>query len=135
MRNSDYLIAWPNLAISSAVAPPWTLSHRAPEGRDQPTVASTASATSTSALFTYLPALSTSDSSSPYTVIAYLRPLTFPSGLSTTSFPPLSAAKTTFIYASSSKSPDDTAENASLSQHDQVSNQFYLDKSPSDNSY
>lgn len=128
MGNSDYLITWPNLSknVTAASSSPWTLSHRAAFGMKQPVVASTDAASSSAALFSYLPELSTTDPASPFTVITYLRPLFFASGLSASTFQPLQPIPTDFIYASGSKSPGNSAESTSFSYHDQVS-------APSDN--
>lgn len=90
-----------------------------------PTVASTAATTSTNNFFTYLPALSSTDAASPFTVVSYLRLLTMPADYpSTSSFKSISRAKTSFIYASSTFQPQNVAENAILTQHDQVSFSF-----------
>lgn len=131
MGNSDYLITWPNLSknVTAASSSPWTLSHRAAFGMKQPVVASTDAASSSAALFSYLPELSTTDPASPFTVITYLRPLFFASGLSASTFQPLQPIPTDFIYASGSKSPGNSAESTSFSYHDQAHATILLDLS------
>lgn len=115
MQNADILVAWPTAAG-------WTLSHRqSPSGENMPVVASTVAATSTSAFYTYLPELSTIDAASSFTAVTYLRFLAAPADYpSTSTFTSLTKASTRFIYASSSIKPDGDAEDAVLTQHNQV---------------
>lgn len=117
MSNADYLLAWPNVASTST---PWTLSHRDASGEVEPLVASTAAATSTSAFYTIIPSLS-SDGTSSYTAVTFLRLLTIPSTYPSNSTRlSLSRSMTSFIYASCSVNPQSTAETATLKQYDQV---------------
>lgn len=123
MANADFLITWPNPATATGPSStPWTISHRqSPGGENQPVIASTAATTSTNNFFTYLPALSSTDPASPYTVVSYLRLLSMPADYPTTSsFKSITRGKNSFIYASSTFQPQNAAENAILTQHDQV---------------
>ncbi|KAL8276339.1 hypothetical protein RQP46_011264 [Phenoliferia psychrophenolica] len=95
-----------------------------------PVLASTVAATSTNSFYTFLPAISTSDASSSYTVVSYLRLLAMPSGYVTTSaMKTIARGPQSFIYASSTIKPDSTAENAVLTQHNQAHSSFSLDLS------
>lgn len=125
MVNADFLIAWPNAATATGPASvPWTITHRqSPNGEQQPLLAGPKnSATSTTKFFTYLPALSSTDLALPYTVVSYLRLLTMPADYpSSSTFKSIAREKTSFIYASSTFQPQNVAEDATLTQHDQVS--------------
>lgn len=120
MVNSDFLVTWPNpLPLSGTPPPAWTISHRqSPAGESEPT-----SLTNTDQFFTFLPALSsTQTSTDSYTVVSYVRLLAPPSTYMTSSnFKTLSRAKTSFIFASSTVQPQNPAVTATLTQHDQVS--------------
>ncbi|GAA5905993.1 hypothetical protein JCM8208_006310 [Rhodotorula glutinis] len=130
MSNADYLIVWPTVSGSSVS---WTLSHRLPNGaHGTPKLASTDASTSTTAFYTVVPELTTSDASSPYSVVAYVRQRdpgsSYPtaSGVTTAA---LQAASTEFIYASSSRKPTSTAEDADLDEHNQPKGTTKLDLS------
>ncbi|KAK4703774.1 hypothetical protein P7C70_g2437, partial [Phenoliferia sp. Uapishka_3] len=130
MANADFLVTWPNVATGVSTTTPWTLSHRNSPGEVMPVVASTASATETPAFFTFLPALSTSDAGSSFTVVSYIRLLSMPSGYPTTaSANAITRGSMNFIYASSTVKPDNNAENAQLTQHDQSHAKTSLDLS------
>lgn len=86
-----------------------------------PVAASSVEATSTSAFYTFLPELSTSDAASSFTAVSFLRLLAAPADYpSTSTFTSLTKASTRFIYASSSVKPDGEAEDAVITQHNQV---------------
>jgi len=121
MSNADYLIVWPTVSGSSVS---WTLSHRLPDGsHGTPQLASTDASTSTTAFYTIVPELTTSDASSPYSAVAYVRQRdpgsSYPTASGVTAAA-LGAASTEFIYASSSRKPSGTAEDANLAEHNQV---------------
>lgn len=124
MGNADFLIAWPNPATATGPASvPWTITHRqSPNGEQQPLVSGPVnSATSTTRFYTYLPALSSTDLTLPYTVVSYLRLLTMPANYpSSSTFKNIARERTSFIYASSTKQPQNVAEDATITQHDQV---------------
>lgn len=106
-----------------SAATPWTISHRSsPGGEDQPVVAASAPATSTSTFYTFLPELST-DASASYTAVSFLRLLEPPSSYpSKSSYKSLNRnGRNCFIYASSTVSPRSSDEGADLAQHNQVS--------------
>ncbi|GAA5986814.1 hypothetical protein JCM10908_000908 [Rhodotorula pacifica] len=120
MGNADYIIAWPDVSGSSAN---WTLSHRVPghSSHDMPMLASSSAGTDTQSYYQLVPELSTSDPSSRYGAVAFLRVLkpgsSYPSksGVQTS----LASADTQFIYASGSKNPGSSSDGASFAQHDQ----------------
>lgn len=122
MGNADYIVAWPDVSGSSAN---WTLSHRVPahSAHDMPELASSTAGSDTQAYFQLVPNLTTTDPSSPYGAVAFLRPLqpdsNYPtkSGVKTT----LQSPQTSFIYASGSQNPGSASPGASFAQHDQVS--------------
>ncbi|GAA5855551.1 hypothetical protein JCM9279_005117 [Rhodotorula babjevae] len=130
MSNADYLIVWPTVSGSSVS---WTLSHRLPDGsHGTPQLASTDASTSTTAFYTIVPELTTSDASSPYSVVAYVRQRdpgsSYPTASGVTAAT-LDAASTEFIYASSSRKPSGTAEDADLAEHNQPKGTTKLDLS------
>ena len=122
MANADFLVTWPNLATGASPSSPFTLSHRNTPGEIMPVVASSASATSTDVFYTLLPALSTPDAGASYTVVSYLRLLAMPADYVTTSaMKTIARGPQNFIYASCSVKPASAAQDAVLTQHDQVS--------------
>lgn len=126
MPNADFLVTWPNLETAGASSA-WTLSHRDTPAQVMPVAASTSSGTTTSDFFTYLPALSTTDGTSPFTLVSYLRPLSFPSNyVSTAVTTSITRGVNSFIYASSTVKPANTAETATLTQHDQVRQRLFV---------
>ncbi|KAI5478611.1 hypothetical protein MNV49_004753 [Pseudohyphozyma bogoriensis] len=132
MANADFLVTWPNpnLATNTAPSTAWTLSHRKTTGQEaMPQVASGDPASSTAALFTFLPDLSTTDASSTFTAVTYLRLLEFPSSLSSTTFKSLQRQQTGFIYASSTVQPSSISESSSITQHNQAHAAISLDLS------
>ncbi|KAK4704881.1 hypothetical protein P7C70_g1329, partial [Phenoliferia sp. Uapishka_3] len=130
MANADFLVTWPGLSSSPSTTPPWTLSHRRSSGEVMPTVASTSNATGTSSFFTFLPALSTSDPTSAFTAVSYIRLLTMPSNYPTTATAnAITRGPTSFIYASSTVAPTGKAEDAVLTQHNQAHSTTSLDLS------
>ncbi|GAA6058663.1 hypothetical protein JCM10212_004074 [Sporobolomyces blumeae] len=130
MSNADYLIAWPTVSGSSVS---WTLSHRIPGGgsHDQPKMASSASATDTSAFYTPVTALTTTTTGAPYTTVAWLRALQVPSDYPTSSSVSNANVDRTqslkMIYASASKDPSSTSQNANVAQHNNAFGSFSLD--------
>ncbi|TNY20468.1 hypothetical protein DMC30DRAFT_439181 [Rhodotorula diobovata] len=121
MSNADYLLAWPTVSGSSVS---WTLSHRLPNGaHGQPQLASSDAATSTSTFYTLVPELTTSDASSPFSAVAYVRArdpgASYPTASGVTSAA-IQDAATSIIYASSSRAPSGTGEDANLSEHNQA---------------
>ncbi|KAK4704883.1 hypothetical protein P7C70_g1328, partial [Phenoliferia sp. Uapishka_3] len=127
MANADFLVAWPT-SDSSDIK--WTLSHRQSTGEVMPTVASNVSATETTEFFTLVPTLSTTDHTSHYTVVTYLRLLNMPSDYPTTAKANAIARDSNdFIFASSTVKPTGNAENAVLTQHDQAHAKTSLDLS------
>ncbi|BGP54871.1 hypothetical protein JCM8202_003380 [Rhodotorula sphaerocarpa] len=120
MGNADYIVAWPDVSGSSAN---WTLSHRVPahSAHDMPELASSTAGSDTQAYFQLVPNLTTTDPSSPYGAVAFLRPLqpdsNYPikSGVKTS----LQSPQTSFIYASGSQNPGSASPSASFAQHDQ----------------
>jgi hypothetical protein len=127
MGDADFLISWPTINSTSFA---WTLSHRSPNtvaarGEGQPVLASTDAATNTATFYTLVPELSTTDRTSPFTSVAYVRALdpgtSYPAPAGAT-VKLNTAGQDSFIYASASSSlnPQDLSENAKLSQHDNV---------------
>lgn len=125
MADADFLLAWPTISGSSVN---WTLSHRLPntnaqEGHGLPSVASEDPSTSTTAFYTLVPELTTTDASSPYSAVAWTRARSpgssYPtaSGVATTE---LGDAQTSFIYGSSSENPGSADETAPVQRHNQV---------------
>lgn len=127
MRDADFLLTWPTI---NSTAFSWTLSHRSPNtvaaaGEGQPMVASTDSSTGTAAFYTLVPELTTSDRTSPFSSVAWVRALdpgaTYPTpeGVTATL---LTTGSASFIYASATAfaNPQDSAEGARLLQHDNV---------------
>lgn len=89
-----------------------------------PVLASSSADTSTSAFYTLVPALTTSDSSSPFSTVAFTRLVdpgsTYPTAQGVTSGA-LGNGTVDLIYASSSRNPGTADEGqASFSEHDQV---------------
>ncbi|GAA5925953.1 hypothetical protein JCM3775_005160 [Rhodotorula graminis] len=130
MADADFLIVWPTVSGSSVS---WTLSHRLPDGsHGMPQLASTDAATATTAFYTVVPELTTSDASSPYSAVAYVRQRdpgsSYPTASGATAAA-LGAASTEFIYASSSRKPSTTAEDADLAEHNQAKGTTKLDLS------
>lgn len=120
MTNADMLVAW--MAPTPSPIAPWVLSHREATGPTMPKVSSTAPDTMTTSFYTFLPQLSTSDPTSPYTSVSYLRPLIMPPNYpSLSSFKNLMKVKTGFIYASSSHRPASDAPDGPIGKHDEVS--------------
>ncbi|GAA5994551.1 cytochrome b561 domain-containing protein [Rhodotorula paludigena] len=124
MADADFLLAWPTISGSSVN---WTLSHRlpntaAPEGHGLPSVASGDPSTSTTAFYTLVPELTTTEASSPYSAVAWTRARSpgssYPtaSGVATTQ---LGDAQTSFIYGSSSENPGNADETAPVRRHNQ----------------
>ncbi|KAM0749069.1 hypothetical protein T439DRAFT_61032 [Meredithblackwellia eburnea MCA 4105] len=125
MANADFLITWPNPSSSST---PWTLSHRQTTGEVMPVVASSPS----SQYYTLIPSLSSpAGSTTPYTVVSYLRLLAMPAGYATSSTHTSisTTGSQSFIYASCTVNPASTSESATLTQHDQAHNPTSLDLS------
>lgn len=121
MGDADYIIAWPDVSGSTAN---WTLSHRVPghSSHDMPQLASTTAGTDTQSYYQLVPELSTSDSSSRFGAVAFLRALNPATGYPSKSGVQTSLAsdKRNLIYASGSQNPGSTSEAASFAQHDQV---------------
>lgn len=118
------MVVWPAQVGFDGTAPtnPWTLSHRNPTGGEaQPVLAGPAdSATATEEFYTFLPHLS-SNTTDSYTAVSWIRPLMMPANYPGKS-PNINLARvaTEFIYASSSVPPGNPAQNAVLTQHNQV---------------
>lgn len=131
MSNADFLITWPTI---NSTAFSWTLSHRSPnkafaQSEGQPSVASTDAATSTATFYTLVPELTTSDRTSPYSSVAWIRALdpgaSYPAPAGVTPML-LTTGPASFVYASATAfaNPGDPSEGARLQQHDNVRLQF-----------
>ncbi|BGO98767.1 hypothetical protein NBRC10513v2_003162 [Rhodotorula toruloides] len=135
MGDADFLLAWPTVSGSSVN---WTLSHRLPNsnalgGHAMPVLASSSAGTSTSTFYTLVPALTTSDSSSPFSSVAFTRLVdpgsTYPTAQGVTNAP-LGSGTLDLIYASSSRNPGTPNEGqATFSQHNQPTGVTSLDMS------
>lgn len=89
-----------------------------------PVLASSSAGTSTPAFYTLVPALTTSDSSSPFSIVAFTRLVdpgsSYPTAQGVTSAA-LGSGTLDLIYASSSRNAGTANEGqATFSQHDQV---------------
>ncbi|GAA5938290.1 cytochrome and DOMON domain-containing protein [Sporobolomyces koalae] len=130
MANADFLMAWPML---SGTAVTWVLSHRLPSGsHGTPQLASTNSATDTEAFYTFLPELSTATTGSQFTTVAWLRALEPPSDYPTSSAVASTnidraTSKLNLIYASASKDPASTDQNANVEQHNRPYGSLNMD--------
>ncbi|GAA5838108.1 hypothetical protein JCM5353_004499 [Sporobolomyces roseus] len=128
MSNADYLVAYPMMSGSSG---DWTLSHRLPGSGSHGDPRMASSGGSTKTFYTLVPGLSSSATGSPYTTVAWLRPLQTPSDYPTSSsvsnanVDPSTSLK--LIYASASKSPDSTSETAEIVEHNNAFGSFSMD--------
>ncbi|BGP07380.1 hypothetical protein JCM10049v2_003211 [Rhodotorula toruloides] len=135
MADADFLLAWPTVSGSSVN---WTLSHRLPNsnalgGHAMPVLASSSAGTSTPAFYTLVPALTTSDSSSPFSIVAFTRLVdpgsSYPTAQGVTSAA-LGSGTLDLIYASSSRNAGTANEGqATFSQHDQPTGVTSIDMS------
>lgn len=123
MADGDILVAWPSFGPGKPIDPlnAWTLSHRQAPGHTPPMVTSPDPALSTNTFFTVIPALTTTDPASPFTVLTFVRLLKEADNYPSTSpHKEIMRDPTSFIYASSSHRPPSAAQDAPLAKHDQV---------------
>ncbi|BGP24055.1 carbohydrate-binding domain family 9-like protein [Rhodotorula toruloides] len=135
MADADFLLAWPTVSGSSVN---WTLSHRLPNSdtpgaHGMPVLASSGAGTSTGAFYTLVPALTTSDSSSPFSSVAFTRLVdpgpSYPTAQGVTNTT-LGSGAVDLIYASSSRNPGSANEGqASIGMHNQPTGVASLDLS------
>ncbi|KAK4704668.1 hypothetical protein P7C70_g1538, partial [Phenoliferia sp. Uapishka_3] len=122
MVDADLIVMWPTFTGSPATDPAtsWVLSHRNAPGHVMPTVASADASLATSNFYTLLPALSTTDPSSAFTAVSFVRLLEMPSNYPSTSpHKSITQTSTSVCYASSSDRPPTTTQDATITQHNQ----------------
>lgn len=123
MNNADMLVAWPFDGS-------WVLSRRQASGHVQPQVVSTTQGSSTQDLYQLVPELSTVDSQSSHTSVAFLRTLSLESAPGDSQYKVLTRASgQRFVYAMSSRNPSSSDPAAQIVEHNRGHGTVTLDLS------